>query len=175
MCLIFPFPLNYIILPFFVFLKRTQRISPAPSTSYVDHNIPSRPRLFHMTSSPLWLPLRVLQNISWWVVAAGVQGKSERMEKSELSSEWRGIISSTGRFISLITFVEHDNGQRNLALKWNRVGRERPPLKLLRKGPCISPSVISRTTAETADPLMLKPYCAQRLVSGERIVSYNVQ
>jgi len=50
-------------------------------------------------------------------VAAGVQGKSERMEKSELSSEWRGIISSTGRFISLITFVEHDNGQRNLALK----------------------------------------------------------
>jgi len=39
------------------------------------------------------------------------------MEKSELSSEWRGIISSTGRFISLITFVEHYNGQRNLALK----------------------------------------------------------
>jgi hypothetical protein len=39
------------------------------------------------------------------------------MEKSELSSEWGEIISSSGRFISLITFVEHDNGQRNLALK----------------------------------------------------------
>lgn len=167
MCVILPSPLNYTILAFFVFFKRTQRVSPAPSTSYFDHNIPSRPLSFTWRHRYYDCPLGSFKTSVDESRRLRVQGKSERIENSELSSEWRGIISSTVRFISLITFVEHDNGQRNLALKWNWVGREHPPLKLLRKGPCISPSVISRTTVETADPLMLKLYCAQRLVSRE--------
>jgi hypothetical protein len=75
----------------------------------------------HMTSSPLWLSLRVLQNMSWWVVAAA--GSREGTKNwEEWTLDWMGgIILSGGCFISLITFVEHDNEQRNLVPKWNCV------------------------------------------------------
>ena len=111
-----------------------------------------------------------------WCCGFRGRAKEWRRVNSPVNGGERGIISSTGRFISLITFVEHDNGQRNLALKWNWGGRQHPPLKLPGKGPCISPAVISRTTAR--DCWSTGVQRKLRSVPGhqnERVVSYNVQ
>jgi hypothetical protein len=70
------------------------------------------------------------------------------MERSGLSTVWRELSQvcgwKEGSFISLITFVEHDNGPRNLVLSETGLVDRHLSDELLRKGI----SVVS-----SADPL----------------------
>ena len=98
----------------------------------------------------------------------GGRAKEWRRENSSVNG---GNYLKYGTLYLPITSVGHDNGQRNLALKWNSVGSQASSSKIAKEVSTYISDVISRTTAQDADPVVPKAQCSQPLVSERR--TYN--